>query len=144
MTHFTSDHLDTLKGVWYRTPPEVRTLLTPINSEEQYQNALQAFELLLSDIEGETPPSDEALELFNTIGEHIRVYEQQKMRVPSVSGSELLRFLMQQHGLKQSDVPELGSQGVVSEILNGKRTLNLRQAKALGSRFKLEYTAFLR
>lgn len=144
MTHFTSDHLDTLKGVWYRTPPEVRTLLTPINSEEQYQNALQAFELLLSDIEGETPPSDEALELFDTIGEHIRVYEQQKMRVPSVSGSELLRFLMQQHGLKQSDVPELGSQGVVSEILNGKRTLNLRQAKALGSRFKLEYTAFLR
>ena len=144
MTHFTLDHLDTLKGVWYRTPPEVRTLLTPINSEEQYQNALQAFELLLSDIEGETPPSDEALELFNTIGEHIRVYEQQKMRVPSVSGSELLRFLMQQHGLKQSDVPELGSQGVVSEILNGKRTLNLRQAKALGSRFKLEYTAFLR
>ena len=144
MTHFTSDHLDTLKGVWYRTPPEVRTLLTPINSEEQYQNALQAFELLLSDIEGETPPSDEALELFNTIGEHIRVYEQQKMRVPSVSGSELLRLLMQQHGLKQSDVPELGSQGVVSEILNGKRTLNLRQAKALGSRFKLEYTAFLR
>lgn len=144
MTHFTSDHLDTLKGVWYRTPPEVRTLLTPINSEEQYQNALQAFELLLPDIEGETPPSDEALELFNTIGEHLRVYEQQKMQAPSVSGSELLRFLMQQHGLKQSDVPELGSQGVVSEILNGKRTLNLRQAKALGSRFKLEYTAFLR
>lgn len=144
MTQFTSDHLDALKGIWYHTPPEVRTLLTPINNEEQYQNALQAFEMLLSDIEGETDPSDDALELFNTIGEHLRAYERQKVQVPTVSGSELLNFLMQQHGLKQSDVPEVGSQGVVSEILNGKRTLNIRQAKALGSRFKLEYTAFLR
>lgn len=144
MTQSISDHLDTLKGVWYRTPPEVRTLLTSINNEEQYRNALQAFELLLSDIEGETDPSDEVLELFNTVGEHLRAYEQQKVQVLNVSGSELLHFLMQQHGLKQSDVPEVGSQGVVSEVLNGKRTLNIRQAKALGRRFKLEYTAFLR
>ncbi len=30
-------------------------------------------------------------------------------------------YLMEEHGLRQSDLPEIGSQGVVSEILNGKR-----------------------
>ena len=44
---------------------------------------------------------------------------------------------MQQHGLRQSDLPEVGSQGVVSEVLAGKRPLNARQVKALVRRFKL-------
>jgi len=34
---------------------------------------------------------------------------------------------MDQHGLTQSDLPEIGSQGVVSEILSGKRELNARR-----------------
>jgi HTH-type transcriptional regulator/antitoxin HigA len=34
---------------------------------------------------------------------------------------------MEQHGLKQTDLREIGSQGVVSEILSGKRDLNVRQ-----------------
>lgn len=32
-----------------------------------------------------------------------------------------LKDLMAEHGLNQSDLPEIGSQGVVSEILSGKR-----------------------
>ncbi len=50
---------------------------------------------------------------------------------------------MDQHGLKQSDLPEVGSQGVVSEILNGGRELNVRQIKALSSRFGVPAAAFL-
>jgi len=42
-----------------------------------------------------------------------------------VTGLDMLRFLMEQHGLRQKDLSELGSQGVVSEILAGKRELNL-------------------
>lgn len=36
-----------------------------------------------------------------------------------VSPSAMLRFLMDQNYLTQSDLPEIGTQGVVSEILNG-------------------------
>jgi HTH-type transcriptional regulator/antitoxin HigA len=44
---------------------------------------------------------------------------------------------MDQYELSQSDLPELGSQGIVSEILNGKRNINLRQIKALSQRFNI-------
>ncbi len=56
---------------------------------------------------------------------------------------DVLRLLMDQHGLSQANLPELGTQGVVSEILNGKRELNLRQVKALAARFKVPPTVFI-
>ena len=46
---------------------------------------------------------------------------------------ELLRELMAEHGIRQSDLPEVGTQSVVSEVLAGKRGLNLRQVKALSN-----------
>jgi HTH-type transcriptional regulator/antitoxin HigA len=49
---------------------------------------------------------------------------------------------MQQHGLSQGDLPEIGSQGVVSEILRGKRELNRRQIEALARRFHLSPAVF--
>jgi hypothetical protein len=59
------------------------------------------------------------------------------------SGVDTLRILMQQHGLHQSDLPEIGSQGVVSEILSGQRDLNLRQARALSLRFGVNVATFI-
>ncbi|NJM12603.1 MAG: hypothetical protein HC889_12675 [Synechococcaceae cyanobacterium SM1_2_3] len=59
------------------------------------------------------------------------------------SGAEVLRFLMQEHGLRQSDLPEIGSQGVVSEILNGTQALNTRQIQALAQRFGVDARVFL-
>ena len=55
--------------------------------------------------------------------------------MPPVSGVDVLRYLMEEHDLRQSDLPEVGSQGVVSEILGGKRELNVRQIRALAERF---------
>lgn len=50
---------------------------------------------------------------------------------------------MAQHGIKQSDLHEIGSQGVVSEILTGKRELNIRQVRALSERFCISPTTFV-
>ena len=44
-------------------------------------------------------------------------------------GADALRYLMQRDSLRQVDLPELGSQGVVSELLSGRREFNARQAK---------------
>jgi len=38
--------------------------------------------------------------------------------------------------LRQSDLTEIGSQGVVSEVLTGKHELNARQIKRLAKRFQ--------
>jgi hypothetical protein len=56
---------------------------------------------------------------------------------------KLGQFLMQQHGLKQGDLTEIGSQGVVSEILSGKRELNIRQIRALSERFRVSPATFV-
>lgn len=50
---------------------------------------------------------------------------------------------MDQHGVKQSELPEIGSQGVVSEILAGKRELNIRQVRALALRFGVTAATFV-
>jgi HTH-type transcriptional regulator/antitoxin HigA len=56
---------------------------------------------------------------------------------------EALKLLLEEHGLKQSDLSEIGSQGVVSEILFGKRQLNVRQIKLLSNRFKVSPAVFI-
>ncbi len=51
-------------------------------------------------------------------------------------------FVMEQHGLSRGDLPAIGSQGVVSEIIRKKRALNVRQIQALSRRFHLPVGAF--
>ena len=71
------------------------------------------------------------------------IYEEKHHRMPECSGPEMLQFLMEEHGLSQADLPEVGSQGVVSEILSGKRQLNVRQIRALAKRFHVSPAVFL-
>ncbi len=66
-------------------------------------------------------------ELLDTLGTVVHAYEEQHHPMPNASGAEMLRFLMDEHSLAQSDLPEVGSRGVVSEIISGKRELNVRQ-----------------
>ena len=63
--------------------------------------------------------------------------------MPECRGVDVLRFLMDEHGLSQSDLPEVGSQGVVSDILRGKRELNVRQIRALAKRFQVSPAVFI-
>jgi HTH-type transcriptional regulator/antitoxin HigA len=63
--------------------------------------------------------------------------------MPDAKPRQVLAFLMEQHGLKQGDLKELGSQGVVSEILSGKRDLNVRQVRQLAKRFKISPAVFI-
>jgi HTH-type transcriptional regulator/antitoxin HigA len=50
---------------------------------------------------------------------------------------------MDEHGLTQSDLSEVGSQGVISDILRGKRVLNVRQIRALAKRFQVSPAVFV-
>ena len=77
------------------------------------------------------------------IGELIEAYEAKHHPLPDAEPPEVLRFLMDQHGLKQGDLPEIGAQSVVSAILHGKRQLNLRQVSALSKRFGVSAEAFI-
>ena len=73
----------------------------------------------------------------------IEAYDAEHHALADASGLEVLKYLMEEHGLTQSDLPEIGSQGVVSEVLRGKRELNVRQIEKLAARFHVSPAAFL-
>ncbi len=82
--------------------------------------------------------------LLDVLGTLIERYEETNVSLPKSSPKDVLRFLMEQHGLRQADLrSELGSQGVASEVLSGKRPINARQAKALAERFRVSAAVFL-
>ena len=83
-------------------------------------------------------------DLAATLGELIGDYDAVNYPATDVAPRAVLRALMDQQGLTQSELAhELGSQGVVSEILSGKRAMNLRQIRALANRFSVPVTAFV-
>ena len=89
---------------------------------------------------------DEMHPLANTmdvLGVLIEAYETETIPEPPVDPIAILKLLMEEHNLKQKDFPELGSQGVVSELLRGKRELNVRQIRALSARFNLPAAVFI-
>ncbi len=62
----------------------------------------------------------------------------------SSSPHSLLYFLMEQKGIKESDLIDvLSFQRLVSEVFNGKQEISKAQAKALGEVFKVEPGLFI-
>ena len=114
--------------------------LHPISDEHDYSRAVDVMHELLD--AGAAEEHHPLADLVATLGELMGDYEQRQQADSTVGGVATLKFLMQQHNLRQSDLPEVGSQGVVSEILNGKRELNLRQMRAVARRFGTTVAAF--
>lgn len=112
-----------------------------IRTEADYNKAIKILNQLLDEI-----GDDESHPLFNfleVLGTLIESYEEDHVKIPDVPAGEVIKFLMEEHGLTQADLSEIGSQGVVSEILHGKRELNTRQIKELSKRFKVSPAVFI-
>ena len=125
-----------LKTHW----PTIRPLLT-IRNERDYDRAVKLLNELLDEIG--TNERHPLYSFMDTLGTVIESYEEQHHPVPASSGAEMLRYFMEEHGLSQSDLSEIGSQGVVSEVLHGKRDLNIRQVRALARRFHVSPAVFI-
>ena len=68
----------------------------------------------------------------------VAAYEQEKWPARRPSTAELLRYLMDQHGLKRADlVPFLGTPGRVGEVLRGRKELSLAMVQRLRARFRV-------
>lgn len=112
-------------------------------SNDEYEQLAHMLDKLL-DIVGEDE-THELMGLIDVISHMIAMYDEtHDEKFLKGSGVDSLKFLMEQHSLGQGDLKgEIGSQGVVSEILNGKRQLNISHIKKLANRFHVSPATFI-
>ena len=122
------------------------TLYQPkiIDSEQTYDNTLEALEQLMS--KGEDVTAEE-VSIMNLLAILIGIYEDEKisaMDLEEVTPQDILKHLMEVQDLKQSDLLSVfGSKGIVSEVVNGKRQISKNQAKKLGEFFSVSPVLFI-
>ena len=130
--------LDAALAHWSYVAP----LLTPATNEAEYGALVEALDAILD--AGGADERHALAGLAAIVGDLVAAYEAAQHPMPPdvTTPATRLAFLMGQHGLRQTDLPEIGTQSVVSEILSGKRDINLRQAKALAVRFRMPMETF--
>jgi len=121
--------------------PKSREPFLAIRTEREYDAAVERLDAFVDEIGDHS--KDPRYRLIETLSVLIEAYDREHHSMPEASGVEVIRFLMEEHGLTQKDLPEIGSQGVVSEVLAGRRKLNLRQIQALAARFGVNLGAFI-
>jgi len=132
-------NLERVQAAWQGLTQHVP--LGPILSVEDYAQRVRMLDILLDAIgANEAHPLGDLLELLAT---QLEAYERQQPTMPEATPLEVLRYLMEEHGLTQMDLAEdLGGQSVVSAILRGKRQLNARHIAALAARFHVSPGVF--
>ncbi len=129
--------LKNIANVW----PTIKNIFSVPHTEAEYNNLVTLLDNLIDEVkENEEHPLSSLME---TVGSLIESYEDDNCQTNLGTPLEALSFLIKEHGVKQTELTEVGSQGVVSEVLTGKRNLNIRQIKELSSRFNVSPLVFM-
>jgi antitoxin component HigA of HigAB toxin-antitoxin module len=113
-----------------------------IFDEGDYRDALKIVEALM-DADERTP---EETELLKTWGQLVATYEDSICPTPDVSPEAMIRFLLEQRGLKPAAlVPSIfSSRGHASEVINGNREISKEVAMRLAGFFDVPVDFFLK
>jgi HTH-type transcriptional regulator/antitoxin HigA len=105
----------------------------------EYQQVIDSF------IDKPEQVTEDERQFMALLGELISAWEDEKYELPAISGVELVRNLLQENNLRQKDLVGIvfPSEGVASEVLNGKRRLTLAFIERLGNFFHLPPAAFM-
>lgn len=118
-----------------------KVLPTAIETEEENERMLSEVRKLLKKGDTLLPEEEKLLDLLTEL---IEVYEQKAYPIPVAAPHAVIQLLMEERGLKQKDLmPILGSSGVTSEVVKGKRLPSKAQAKALGEFFGVSPDLFI-
>jgi len=111
-----------------------------IQNEAEYDRAIERLNTLIDEI-----GTDERHSLYNlmdTLGTLIHAYDETHYVIPTSNSIDTLKYLMDEHDLRQSDLSEIGSQNVVSKILSGEQELDVQQIQILSQRFSVSPAVF--
>jgi HTH-type transcriptional regulator / antitoxin HigA len=111
-----------------------------IDTEEEYERVLKIVEQLT--FKKNRTTEEQALHKLLVI--LVEVYETQNYPMDQSAPHEILQHIMEASDTRQADlVGIIGSSGMVSEVVNGKRSISKAQAKALGDYFKVLPSLFI-
>jgi HTH-type transcriptional regulator / antitoxin HigA len=115
-------------------------ILEAIDSEAEYDRALAIAERLTF----KKDRTEAEIKFLKLVVVLIEDYETEHYPMDDVAPHELLQHLMESNGTHQADLVGLiGSRGIVSEVVNGKRAIGKSQAKALGEFFSVSPGLFI-
>ncbi len=115
--------------------------LFSIRNENEYNLAIERLNTLIDEVG--TNEQHPLYELLDTLGAVVHTYEEKYHPVPECSGVEILQFLMEEHQLKPSDLSEIGTATIISEIIDGKKELTVKHIQALAERFHVSPSVFV-
>jgi HTH-type transcriptional regulator / antitoxin HigA len=116
-----------------------------IETHEEYEQFLAVVERLVFKKQAYTPEENV---LFKLLVKLIVDYEEETYNLKEWSKTaphEMLQHLMEARGMKQVDLVGVlsPSKGLVSSIVNGKRSISKAQAKKLGEIFNISASVFI-
>jgi HTH-type transcriptional regulator/antitoxin HigA len=112
-----------------------------IANEEDNEKAVRTISALMAKGDALSPEERALLDLMVLLVER---FEAEQYPIADAAPHDVLRGLLESNDLKQKDlVPDVGSKGVVSEILAGKRAISKQQARVLSKRFGVSPAIFL-
>ena len=117
--------------------------ISEIQGDTDYQQALKLMEELIEDYDKQRPLIEilsASIERWENTADEFSEFNQCINALNS--GVSTLKLLMEQHGLSIAHVPEVGSNTLVSKVLNGKRNLTKNHIEALSKRFGVSPALF--
>jgi HTH-type transcriptional regulator/antitoxin HigA len=110
-----------------------------IKSDEQYFEYADRLEELVSD----GLDSQDAIDEYELLYLLIRDWDSKHNSVPEMDPVQLIKSLMEDHGLKQTDLVEIAGVGksTISEILNYKKRMSKKVIRNLANHFRIQQEA---
>jgi HTH-type transcriptional regulator / antitoxin HigA len=125
--------------------PEYSALLTRIPPRViRSDRENEAYTEILYDLDQRAKSLTRAeRELADLLTLLIEDYEEKRYGLPRAKPLDTLRFLMEEHDLKQKDLADVfGTPSIVSEVLSGKRELNKQHIERLSKKFHVSPELF--
>ena len=111
-----------------------------IEDENDYKKARQIILELIK----KSDRSSEETEFLKLMVALIKDFDNKQEQPEPASPHDMLLHLMEANNMKQADlVGKIGSKGVVSEVVNKKRSISKSQAKNLGEIFGVSPALFI-
>ena len=119
-----------------------RVMPRPIQNDRDLSRIQSEVDRLTS--KPEERLSREETEVLEILSILIEQYEDAHHPIPEAPGYAVLRLLMEEHELRQSDLlPVFGNRAAVSRALNGSRAISKSHAKKLADFFRVPADLFI-